>query len=111
MNKLLGLAALLLAIQTQNALAQQAQHPDLKSLPQNRQVQSVSYCKGVYSVTLRDGNSFQPVEFNFRFKTDGGLLGPNPQSPVIVPSGMSGDRSFLVFASPAEISTFIKLAC
>jgi hypothetical protein len=54
---------------------------------------------------------FKSVEFNLRFKTDGGPLGPHPQSPVIVPLGMSGGRAFLVFASPAEISTFIKLEC
>jgi len=111
MNRLLGMSAVLILLHVHSALAQQAQYPDLKTLPQARQVQSVSYCKGVYEVTLRDGNAFKSVEFNLRFKTDGGLLGPLAQSPVIVPSGMSGDRAVLVFASPAEISAFIKLEC
>ena len=111
MNRLLGIAAVLLSLHVHTALAQQTQYPDLKTLPRARQVQSVSYCKGVYSVTLRAGDSFKSVEFNLRFKSDGGPLGPHPQSPVIVPSGMSGDRVVLVFASPAEISAFIKLEC
>jgi cytochrome c len=111
MNRLLGSAAILISLHVHTALAQQTQYPDLKTLPRARQVQSVSYCKGVYSVALRDGNSLKAVEFNLRFKTDGGPWGPHPQSPVIVPSGMSGDRAFLVFASPTEISTFIKLEC
>jgi cytochrome c len=111
MNKLLGMAAVLLSLHAGTAFAQQAQTPDLKTLPQSRQVRSVSYCKGVYAVTFRDGNSFKLPEYNLRFKTDGGTLGPLKQSPVMVPSGMSGDRATLVFSSPGEISSFIKLEC
>jgi len=111
MKKLLCAAAILLSIQAHNAFAQQTQYPDLKSMPPNRQVQSVSYCNGVYSVTLKDGNSLKEVEFNLRFKTDSSANGPKPGSPAMLPSGMSGDRAFLIFAGPAEISTFIKLEC
>jgi cytochrome c len=111
MNKCLIVAAAWIVLFGDVAGAQQSQYPDLKTFPQGKQVQTVSYCKGVYSVTLRDGNSFKSPEFNLRFKTDGSALGPRPGVPVILPSGMSGDRGFIIFANPSEISTFIKLEC
>jgi cytochrome c len=84
---------------------------DLKKLPGDHQVQTVSFCKGVYSITLVDGSSYQFPEFNLRFKTDSSANGPKPLAPVILPSGMSGDRVFLIFSGPAEISALIKLQC
>jgi len=37
--------------------------------------------------------------------------GPVKGRPVMVGSGMGGDRAHVVFASPGEISSFIRQAC
>jgi len=50
-------------------------------------------------------------EFNLRFKTDSSKDGPPKGKPAIVQAGMQGDRAFIVFAGPAEMSTFIKKQC
>ena len=50
-------------------------------------------------------------EFNLRFKTDSSDVGPEPGNPVIIGAGMQGDRASVVFASPGEISSFIKQSC
>ena len=49
--------------------------------------------------------------FNLRLKTDSSKLGPLPGNPVVVGAGMQGDRASIVFASPKEISGFIKQSC
>jgi cytochrome c len=50
-------------------------------------------------------------EFNLRLKTDSSNDGPQAGKPVIVGTGMQGDRAAVVFAAPEEISAFIKSAC
>jgi len=50
-------------------------------------------------------------EFNLRFKTDGSENGPVAGHPVIIPASMRGDRAFVIFAAPTEISPFIKSEC
>ena len=51
------------------------------------------------------------LAFNLRFKTDAGPLGPPRGKPVIVGAGMDGVRTSVVFATPGEISGFIKESC
>jgi cytochrome c len=48
------------------------------------------------------------VEANLRFKVDSRDSGPLPGKPVILATGMMGDRASVIFASPTEISAFIK---
>jgi cytochrome c len=50
-------------------------------------------------------------ERNLRFKTDVSRDGPQPGVPALVPAGMMGDRADVVFASPHEISGFIRYQC
>lgn len=50
-------------------------------------------------------------EFNLRFKTDGSDHGPEPGKPVIVGTGMGGDRAAVVFSAPSEISASIAAKC
>jgi Cytochrome c2 len=64
-----------------------------------------------YSVKTADGKINKVWEFNLRFKTDFSELGPARGKPVIVGTGMQGDRASVVFASPIEISRFIKNSC
>ena len=87
------------------------QKADLKTAPPAGQVRSVSYCGDTYTVETADGKSHKVWEFNLRFKSDSSKLGPAPGKPVVVGAGMQGDRASVVFASPKEISEFIKASC
>lgn len=87
------------------------QKPDLKTAPPAGQVRSIKYCGDTYTVETADGKAEKVWEFNLRFKTDSSPRGPAPGKPVIVGAGMQGDRASVVFASPQEISQFVKQDC
>ena len=74
-------------------------------------MRSIKHCGDAYTVETADGRKQKVWEFNLRFKTDSSKLGPSPGKPVVIGAGMQGDRASVVFASPAEISSFIKQAC
>lgn len=77
-----------------------------------QQVASVRYCRDTYEVTTTDGKTLKFWEFNLRFKTDSTDNGPPSGKPVLLPAGMmGGDRSFLVFRNPREISGLIEEKC
>ncbi len=84
---------------------------NLKGLGPNNQVKSVTHCADTYDVTTENGKTHQFWEFNLRFKTDSSENGPLKGTPVLIPGGMRGDRTFIVFSSPDEISAFIKRQC
>jgi cytochrome c len=84
---------------------------DLKKLGADRQVQAIRYCRDTYHVTTADGDTADFWEANLRFKTDSSNAGPPPGKPTLMPAGMMGDRASVFFASPDEISTFIKHQC
>ncbi len=86
-------------------------NPDLKKAPPERQVTSIEHCRDTYTVKTADGKVNKVWEFNLRFKTDSSKLGPSAGKPVIVGAGMQGDRVSVIFAVPAEISSFIKQSC
>lgn len=83
----------------------------LKSAPPEGQVRSIGYCGDTYTVETADGKKEKIWEFNLRFKSDSSSTGPFPGKPVVVGAGMQGDRASVVFASPKEISDFVKAAC
>ena len=84
---------------------------DLKTAPPEGRVTAVSHCGDTYAITTADGRTEKIWEFNLRIKSDSSPLGPKAGEPVVVGAGMQGDRASLVFASPAEISAFIKTSC
>jgi cytochrome c len=77
----------------------------------NNRVTSIRYCGDTYTVDTASGESHQFWEFNLRFKTDSSARGPERSHPVLIPSSMMGDRAFVIFAAPEEISGFIKSKC
>lgn len=85
--------------------------PNLKNVGPDRQIRMIRYCGDGYHVTTQDGRTVPFWEFNLRFKTDSSPEGPSPGRPVIVPSGMQGDRASVVFASPDEISRSVESNC
>ncbi len=84
---------------------------NLKALEANNRITSISHCGDTYSVTVETEEAYEFWEFNLRFKTDGSDDGPVAGHPVIIPASMRGDRAFIIFAAPAEISAFIKSEC
>jgi cytochrome c len=84
---------------------------DLRKAPPEGQVKSIKYCGDTYTVETADGKSQKVWEFNLRFKSDSSKVGPDPGRPVVVGAGMQGDRASIVFASPKEISEFIRASC
>ena len=84
---------------------------DLSKPWPEHQVTALKLCQDTYTVTMRSGEVHKFWEFNLRLKTDSSAKGPPKGRPILIGSGMRGDRAFLVFASPAEISPFIKEKC
>ena len=97
---------------TGTALAhQQGKKLHLADAPADQQVVSITHCDGVYRVTTKKGSPVEYPEFDLRFKTDGGPDGPPQGIPVVINAGMRGDRGFIIFFTPGEISPFIKTEC
>lgn len=84
---------------------------NLKELGANNRVTAITYCKDTFNVTTAAGETHPFWTQNLRLKVDSGAMGPPPGKPVLIPSGMMGDRAFVVFAAPDEISAFIKKGC
>jgi len=84
---------------------------DLKRPAPQAEVVAIRYCRETYRVTTAAGKTLAFWEFNLRFKTDASAEGPRPGKPVLVASGMAGDRAFVVFASPEEMGKIIQRQC
>jgi len=85
--------------------------PKLKTVDASSRVKSITYCRDTFTVTTEDGKTREFWERNLRFKTDSSDEGPDKEAPAILAGGMMGDRASVVFASPDEISKFIKPHC
>lgn len=85
--------------------------PDLGELGPEQQVAGLTYCGDTYQVTTAAGQTLPVWEFNLRLKTDSSDKGPPEGRPALLRAGMMGDRVFVVFADPQEISSFIKQEC
>ena len=83
---------------------------DLKRADADSIVASMTHCGDTYTLETASGETHKIWEFNLRLKTDSSVRGPEPGKPVLIGAGMRGDRANIVFATPAEISGFIK-AC
>lgn len=84
---------------------------DLSDPSPDYRVTALRLCQNTYHVSMMNGETYKFWEFNLRLKTDSTDKGPPKGRPALVGSGMRGDRASLVFASPAEISPFIKEKC
>lgn len=84
---------------------------NLKQADAGSQVASLQHCRDTYIIKTAGGATAKVWEYNVRLKTDSSDNGPNPGIPVMTRSGMSGDRVSIIFASPTELSQFIKESC
>ena len=96
---------------SQGMMGMGARKADLRKAPPDGLVKSMRHCGDTYTLETADGKTHKVWEFNLRLKTDSSNLGPLPGNPVLVGAGMGGDRAFVVFSSPKEISGFIKQSC
>ena len=85
--------------------------PDLKKARAESVVTAIRHCGDTYFVTTADEKLHKIWEFNLRFKTDTSATGPLPGKPVIVGTGMQGDRAAVVFAALREIGEMVKEQC
>lgn len=84
---------------------------DLRKAGPDAQIASIRHCRDTYVVRTRAGKVHRIWEYNLRLKTDSGERGPAADAPVMVGSGMRGDRFSIVFASPKDISRSIEERC
>jgi cytochrome c len=87
------------------------QVPKLKTVGASSRVKSITFCRDTFTVTTEDGKSRDFWERNLRYKTDSSDEGPDKNAPAILAAGMMDDRASVVFASPDEISRFIRPHC
>lgn len=81
---------------------------DLKRADPDSLVTSLTHCGDTYTLRTAAGETHKIWEFNLRIKTDSSARGPERGKPVLIGAGMRGDRANIVFATPGEISGFIK---
>lgn len=115
-----NLIAFLKSVGSKEANAQTAQSlgmmqgprlQNLKTVGPGSQVTAIHQCGDTYRVTTAAGELPPYWETNLRFKTDTSDTGPVKGRPAIMAAGMMGDRASVIFADPAEISSFIKKRC
>jgi cytochrome c len=105
------LLAYIEAVSTGRVSAQKQDLPDLKEADAASRITAIRYCGDTYRLTTADRKTHAFWEFNLRFKTDGSVDGPRPGTPVLVGTGMHGDRAAVIFSRPEEISAFIRRQC
>lgn len=88
------------------------QVPDFLNRPTPRQlVVSVRHCRNTFFLVTADGTEHPIWETNLRLKVDTSMAGPRGEQPVLMPSGMQGDKASLIFSDPALISRIIEKRC
>jgi cytochrome c len=87
----------------------QAPEP-LENAGPDARVTAVRHCHNTFFVSTADGKDHAIWELNLRLKVDSGPTGPKGK-PVLLPSGMQGDRASLVFSDPTEIGRSIEEKC
>lgn len=85
--------------------------PFLRMSFASERVVSIRHCTDGYAVATADGRTRQFWEFNVRFKTDSSAHGPPLGTPFLMESGMQGDRVYVIFSTPQEITGFIRESC
>lgn len=84
---------------------------DLRKAPPEGQVRSITLCKDTYTVETADGKREIVAESSLAFRSDSSERGPLPGKPVALGAARNAEGGTVVFASPAEISKFIRRSC
>jgi len=80
---------------------------NLKTIGPMQQVVSIRSSNNGYRLTMASGTTASFSEFNLHFKVDSSERGPLKGRPVLLSTGMQGDRASIVFSDPSEIGLLI----
>lgn len=83
---------------------------DLSSLGPNQRIAEIRHCRDAYYITTADGARFPFWETVVRLKIDTSARGPET-GPVLIRSGMAGDRVSVVFPSLADMEKRLTEQC
>jgi cytochrome c len=83
---------------------------DLSALGPNQRISEIRHCRDAYFVTTADGARFPFWETNVRLKVDSSPRGP-AKEPVLIRSGMVGDRVSVVFPSLTDLKSRLAEQC
>ena len=85
--------------------------PDLSSVEAGQRVTKIRHCGDAYIVSTADGKESPFWENNVRLKIDTSPRRPKTGQPVLLRSGMVGDRMSIVFSSVAQMKSLISEKC
>lgn len=85
--------------------------PDLTNVEDHQRVATISHCGRAYYITTADGDQFPFWETNVRLKIDTSERGPGQGDPVLLRSGMAGDRISVVFSSLKHLQERLAEQC
>jgi len=88
----------------------QAPEPLANASPED-QVTAIRFCRDTFFVATADRKQRPFWEMNLRLKVDTSANGPRVGKPVLVPAGMQGDRSSIVFSDLEEIGRLVEKKC
>jgi hypothetical protein len=80
---------------------------NLKTIGPTQQVVSIRSSNNGYRLTMASGATASFSEFNLHFKTDSSERGPVKGRPVLLSTGMQGDRATIIVSDPSEIGLLI----
>ena len=90
--------------QPEASLGQRGAPPlNLKTIGPMHEVVSIRSSNNGYRLTMASGATVSLSEFNLHFKTDSSERGPVKGRPVLLRTGMQGDRATIIFSDPSEI--------
>ncbi len=85
--------------------------PSLKVAGSEQQITSIRHCGDAYYVTTAAGANYPFWETNVRIKIDTSERGPGQGKPILLRSGMAGDRVSVVFPSLATLLKLLTEKC
>jgi cytochrome c len=86
--------------------------PDpIRDAPPEARVAEIRHCGDSFFIKTEAGAVTPFWEKNVRLKIDSVETGPPPGVPVILGAGMGGDRVSVIFASLADLQSFVKEQC
>ena len=93
------------------SMAQGQIPPSLKEAGPKQQITAIRHCGDAYYVTTANGAEYPFWETNLRIKIDTSERGPGQDKPILLRSGMAGDRVSVVFPSLEALKKQLSGKC
>ena len=85
--------------------------PNLSTLGADFRISAIRHCHDAYYIAMERGTELPIWETNVRIKVDTSRRGPKKGAPVLMRSGMAGDRVSVVFSSLSELKETLVESC